>query len=234
MGLKDFFNKEKYSIRGIYNGVVVFRKNEPVRGQLSIYQISKKLAYLIPPELQPIREGDRHRIDYNLHDSCPLEDIKDIAPELVEDLEKQIVGAYRECIDQTLNLTKNDPEKLLQERPLTQKEIESLTKAKNWLQRYELNVTGSFYNLWRWGLLKKQQWFISMRYVPTPESLVFPKKITRVGLRPGYLFEREHATIVQDAIRRKEPEWAWIKEIIPWLCLLLLGVLIFLAITSKH
>jgi hypothetical protein len=210
MGLSDLFNKQKYVIRTIFNGQLVSRKSERVQGQSAFYLKKSKLAYMIP-DRSPINEGNSHLIDYEISDACPLADLRDIAPDMIWELEHQIVSAYSKAVDLTLN----DPEKLLENCPLSDIERIQLEKAKGWLDRYKAGpMLGRFYNLWRWGYLKGEAWYKALVYVPSPEMLVFPKKYVRVGVHPKVFYALEKSTMATDIIRRQEPPWEWLKELI--------------------
>jgi hypothetical protein len=225
--LSNLLIKQVYVIRTIFNGRLVSRKSEKVQGQSAVYLKKAKLAYLIPSGA-PISEGNSHLLDYDINDACPLADLRDIAPEMIYELEKQIVGAYRKAIDLTLT----DPEHLLEACPLTEKEVSEMKNAKAWLDSYQGRLCGRFYNLWRWGYLKGEAWYKNLVYVPSPEMLVFPKKYVRVGVNPKFFFALEKSTMATDIIRRQEPAWEWLKELILPAVVLLSIVLIVYFLTK--
>jgi len=223
LGLSDIFKKQKYVFRSIFNGNLVSRKKEAVKGQTAFYLKKAKMAYLIPPG-SPIKENNMHVLDYDIGDATPLSDIIDVAPDLVRQVEKQIAANYIQAIDLTLK----DPDNLLRDFPLNDKQREEMEKAKVWLKSVPGRATGILYNLFRWGYLKSEHWYNNLVYIPPPEALVFPKQYVRVGVNPKFFFALEKSTMATDIIRRQEPKWAWLEALI--IPILIFAVIIIVAI----
>ena len=154
----------------------------------------------------------------------------DIAPDLIKEVESLWASKYSLCIDMTLN----DPEGLLEDNPLTEEERKKLISAKNWLIRYGEAGTGYFYNLMRWGYVKQETWFRTLAYIPKPDTLILPKKYIRTGVIPKMLYAMEKSTIATDIIRRQEPKWEWLKEIILPVIACLSAVIIIYFLTGGH
>ena len=255
--VSDFLQKQRYRLKIYYNETKIFQRGAPVKGQTSVSDNTHKLAYLLPENLRPFRENNQHIILYDVSDSCPMADLKDIVPDLVAEFEtdhiapeiKKGIDEYiksnnsefdteakkyreaKEAAETIENLVREHPDdhgltakdledyegikKYLEQHPeppkpkLSFEEEEKLSRVKQWLDSRA--GTAKLYQLWRWGYLKKESWYKKLGNKQKIESLVFPKKIQRVGLRPYYLYEREHSTMIPDIIRRPESKFGWLE-----------------------
>ena len=210
MGL---LNKQKFYLRVAYNNVIVFTKKQDIKPIVSWFMKKSKVAYLIPPEINPIRDGNLHEIRYEQSDSTPLADLIDVIPDQVKLIEPLIATAVITGIDNLLEDETNGS--IIISKPFR----EQLERIKNWMNRYQ--GTKLIYQLWRWGYFKGETWYKCLHNADREkiEAVVFPQKLSRVGMKPQYLYEREKSTMVPDILRRTEPKWAWLADVLPWIAI---------------
>jgi hypothetical protein len=218
MGL---FDKQKYLMKVRYNGVITFTNSLTLAPMASWFRKKYHSAYLIPPDIAPIRDGNNHIIDYNQNDAVPLADLIDIIPDQIIQIEPLIAKKVIKGID---NLYEDEKDGIINLSPEFKEQLE---RVREWMLRYQ--GTTLIYQLWRWGYLKGETWYKSFRNLDREEveNVVFPTKLTRVGLNPVYLFEREKSTMVPDIIKRPEPKWAWLE---PYIYPILAVILIIVAL----
>jgi hypothetical protein len=220
-----FGNIQKFLYRVRYNGVVVLTKTENIAPKVSWYRKKSHSAYLIPPDIDPVKDGNFHVIEYNQNDAVPLADIIDVLPDQVKEIEPLIANAI--CV--------GIANKASDETGIPKEDEELYRKVIAWMQQYE--GTTLIYQLWRWGYFKYERWYKQLNNLDREriDSVVFPRDLQRLGVNPTYIYEREKSTIVPDLFKRPEPKWAWLEPYIPWICVTaLLIVLLYYAFSVFH
>lgn len=246
MGISDIFNKERYLLEVYYDGTWIFDMRIPITGQLFHKNDKRKIAFLIPKDLKPTIKGHLHRIEYDIRDAAPMGELYKICPDLVNEIDSR----FRKIIEHPdFEQHKTQDAEFIIKEPITdlfddptppqQSVIPAPKPGENAtlkaLHEYFTNHKESrhLFLAWQWGYIQKEGWYLRLQDPPIIEQVAFPKKIEQLGVHPGVFHNILSSTFIADIVRRKEPEWAWLKEIIlPFL--IIVGFLFFVYLIVSH
>ena len=248
MGIGDFFKKEKYVLEVYYDNQWLFDISTPIKGQLFHLNDKRKIAFLIPKSLKPDIRGNKHIIRYDIRDAAPLGELYKICPDLVNMVESRF---EKMKIHPDFERAKSEDAKfevitdLFESNPApapvtavatVPSKMDQIWKTLDNLHEYftQHKDQHHLFLAWQWGYIQKEGWYLKLQDPPLIEEIAFPKKIEQLGVHPQVLHNIFSSTFVADIVRRKEPEWAWLKEVIvPFLIIGGFIALVWLIVSHK-